>query len=294
LPGGGTRRFLQPMLYLGIAALAHGLLFLIPGRFGPSTGQDRTRGIRVRAVSETAPRAPARQPEPAIPSSPLLPPTAVADTNFSSPGGTTQGRSLIPTGPRGADGGGSSASLPAQGDGPGGESHASQTEYGAYLARLRSEGVQGWAKDTADRMRQGWKGSGKSGVGWGSGTGSGEGGTGGKGQGGGGAGTGGFLDPRVRMVVTSYPPTSIERRYTAVTYPDLKVRKTQPTAGWWNVYFQIWTDENGKMVKIVRLRPETDGAVERMFVEQVRKEIDRWKFDRTEAEILVDVRFHVE
>jgi hypothetical protein len=42
------------------------------------------------------------------------------------------------------------------------------------------------------------------------------------------------------------------------------------------------------------LRPETDGSLEKMFVDQVQKEIDRWNFDRTEAEILVDVRFYVE
>jgi hypothetical protein len=162
-------------------------------------------------------------------------------------------------------------------------------EYGEYLARLRSEGVQGWARDSAGRMQQGWKGSGKGGKGLGIGSGGGDGG------GGGGRGTGdGYLDSRVRMVVTSYPPTSIERSYTQVSYPDLKVRKHQYTSGWWNVFIQIRTDGGGNVIRTDLLRPETDGPLEKIFVEQVRREIARWSFDRTAAEINVDVRFHVE
>jgi hypothetical protein len=119
-------------------------------------------------------------------------------------------------------------------------------------------------------------------------------GSGGTGAGKGGGGGGGYLDPRVRMVVTSYPPTGIERRYTHVPYPDLKVKQHQATSGWWNVYIQIYTDRDGKIVRRSVLRPETDGPLEKMFVAQVQQEIDRWSFDRAEAEILVDVRFYVE
>jgi hypothetical protein len=42
------------------------------------------------------------------------------------------------------------------------------------------------------------------------------------------------------------------------------------------------------------LRPESDGPLEKIFVEQVRREIARWSFDRTAAEINIDVRFYVE
>ena len=96
------------------------------------------------------------------------------------------------------------------------------------------------------------------------------------------------------MVVVSYPPTSIETRYTAVPYPDLKFRKEQYTSGWWNVYFRIKTDEKGRIRRISKLRPETDGPLERIFIDQVRREIDRWTFDPVAAEIIVDVRFYVE
>ena len=105
---------------------------------------------------------------------------------------------------------------------------------------------------------------------------------------------GGYLDPRVKMIVTSYPPTSIERRHTQVSYPDLKIKKNQYTSGWWNVFIQIRTDGGGNVIRTDLLRPETDGPLEKIFVEQVLREIALWSFDRTAAEINVDVRFHVE
>jgi hypothetical protein len=96
------------------------------------------------------------------------------------------------------------------------------------------------------------------------------------------------------MVVTSYPPTGIERRYTAVPYPDLKLKMHQYTSGWWNVYIKLQTDKDGKVLYSSVLRPETDGALEKMFIEQVRLEVARWAFDPVPAEIHVDVRFYVE
>jgi len=166
-----------------------------------------------------------------------------------------------------------------------------ETEFGSYLARLKSEGVQGWAKESAGQQRQGWRGSGKAGgLGMGSGTTG-----GGKGMNPGADGTGtGYLDPRVKVVVTSYPPTGIEQRHTQVPYPDRKLKKHQFTSGWWHVYVQIHTDANGKVAQRNVLRPETNGPLERIFVEQVNQEIDKWSFDRKGAEINVDVRFFVE
>jgi len=102
------------------------------------------------------------------------------------------------------------------------------------------------------------------------------------------------MDPRVRMIVTSYPSTGIERRYTPVRYPDLKFKKHEYTSGWWNVYIEIRTDKSGKVARYDVLRPETDGDLEKQFVAQVKKEIANWSFDPAEAEIHVDVRFYVE
>jgi len=106
------------------------------------------------------------------------------------------------------------------------------------------------------------------------------------------------------MVVILYPldehgsvvvekARNVESRLRPVPYPDLKVKKSQYTSGWWNVYIEIRTGRDGKVERLDVLRPETDGALERIFVAQVRREMQRWDFDPS-AEIHVDVRFYVE
>lgn len=234
--------------------------------------------------------------EPSAPSSPranppvrqaTLPPE-VSPQQYSRIGGNTGDQSLASRQP--SAGGSGETGPPGGGDGPAGEP-AVLSEYGQYLANLRSDSVQGWAREAARAESRGWKGKGA-----GAGTGSGiAGGTKkGTGAGSGGSGGGNFLDPRIQMVVTSYPRTGIESRFTRVAYPDLKFKKSQYTSGWWNVYIQIWTDSEGGIRKLNVLRPETEGHLERQFVEQVRQEIATWRFDPVAAEILVDVRFYVE
>lgn len=102
------------------------------------------------------------------------------------------------------------------------------------------------------------------------------------------------LDPRVQMVVNSYPPTSIERNYPRVQYPSIKVDKKDYQKGWTSVYFQILTNSDGRIVDINLLRPEKPTEFERVFVEAVRSTVQTWKLDRTKAEVHVDVRFYVE
>ena len=262
---------------------------MIPSGSGAKRAETTVRGMRIRTVGETL--RPPSAPIPAVPVSrerPVPPPSVATGTGAGSGS----------PGVSGGGGGGSGAGAASTGVEGGVQGSPPIGEYGEYLARLRSEGVQGWARDSAGRMRQGWKGSGKGGKGLGTGSGGGEGGGSGVGGGGGGGGTGtgggGYLDPRVKMVVTSYPPTSIERSHTQVSYPDLKVRKQQYTSGWWNVFIQIRTDGGGNVIRTDLLRPETDGPMEKIFVDQVRREIARWSFDRTAAEINVDVRFYVE
>ena len=294
----GLRSLLQPILYVGIAGLVHGILLLIPLAGGPGKQDSQTtRGIRVRAYVD-APATPRSGPIPKETST--TPPPVTAEKNQSMVGSGVQPTASItggnPASPpgRGGRGGGSPDGEPGVGarDGTG---NPPTSEYGQYLARLRSEGVQGWARESSKSMRQGWKGTGSgTGAGWGQGSGSGGGGKGGGGGGGKGTGGGGFLDPRVQMVVTSYPPTGIERRFTAIPYPEIKIKKSNYVSGWWNVYIQIRTDANGRITRTDMLRPETDGPLEKLFVEQVTKEIARWSFDPTTAEIHVDVRFYVE
>lgn len=293
---GGVRRILQPILYVGVAALAHGLLFLIPGVGGKPEG-GRTRGVRLRVLEQpgvppTAARAPSAAPAP----SRAIPPPETVEKAYSSLGGGIVGPGKETTGVPGAgEAGRTGEAGTADRSVQGRSGSPPETEFGSYLARLKSEGVQGWAKESASQQRQGWKGTGKAGgTGTGMGTGSGTTG-GGKGANLGAGGTGtGYMDPRVKVVVTSYPPTGIEQRYTQVPYPDRKIKKNQFTSGWWNVYVQIRTDAAGKVARKNVLRPETDGPLERIFVEQVIQEIGKWSFDQREAEINVDVRFFVE
>ncbi|MFA6146617.1 MAG: hypothetical protein WC899_00205 [bacterium] len=284
MAGKGVRRVLEPALYIGVALVFHALLFLIPTGSGSKRGEAVVRGMKIRAVGEArkSPSMPV-PPSPVAPERPIPTPDRLTDTVAGSPSAGAPGRA-------GGGNGGGAASTGVEG---GAQGSPPIGEYGQYLARLRSEGVQGWARDSAGRMRQEWKGSGKGGRGLGSGSGGGEGGGSGSGGGGGSKGSG-YLDPRVRMVVTSYPPTSIERRHTQVTYPDLKVKKHQYTTGWWNVFIQIRTDGQGNVLRTDLLRPETEGPLEKIFVEQVRREIARWSFDEKAAEINVDVRFYVE
>lgn len=293
MPSRGLRSLLQPVLYVGIAALLHGLALLIPvGGVSGKPDSLTTRGIRVRTYVD-APVSPRSGSVPEEPTAP--PPSVTAGKSQSMPGsGGKPAGSIVggpPQGPPGPGGGGpgTPGGEPGSGDPP-------LSEYGQYLAKLRSEGVQGWARESSKNLRQGWKGTGSgagTGAGWGQGSGSGG---GGKGGGGGGKGTGGvgFLDPRVQMVVTSYPPTGIERGFTAIPYPEIKIKKSNYVSGWWNVYIQIRTDANGRITRYDVLRPETDGALENLFVEQVKKEVARWTFDPVPAEIHVDVRFYVE
>lgn len=295
MPSRGLRSLLQPVLYVGIAALLHGLVLLIPvGGVSGKPDSQTTRGIRIRAYVE-APASKRSGSFPKDPTTPTTPPPPVTAGNNQSTlgsggrpaGSIVGGNPARPPGP-GGGGPGAPGGEPGSGDPP-------PSEYGQYLAKLRSEGVQGWARESSKNMRQGWKGTGSGtgpGGGWGPGAGPGGGGKGG--SGGKGYGGSGYLDPRVRTVVTSYPSTGIDRRFTAVPYPEIKVKKSEYTSGWWNVYIEIRTDANGNITRYDVLRPETDGTLERLFVEQVRKEIARWSFDPTPAEIHVDVRFHVE
>jgi outer membrane biosynthesis protein TonB len=112
------------------------------------------------------------------------------------------------------------------------------------------------------------------------------------------------MDTRVNMVVTQYPVgggtgssgqgRNIEHRFRPVPYPDLKIRKSKFTAGWWNVYIELKTDASGSVTRMDVLRPETNGALEKQFVDQVKREIGKWTFNAEETEIHVDVRFYVE
>jgi outer membrane biosynthesis protein TonB len=102
------------------------------------------------------------------------------------------------------------------------------------------------------------------------------------------------LDSRVQMVVNSYPATSIERTYSFVQYPDLKVKKKDYQKGWMSVYFEIDVDNRGRIEELELIRPRIPNELEQLFVDAVIETIRAWRFDRKKTEIHVDVRFFVE
>lgn len=119
-----------------------------------------------------------------------------------------------------------------------------------------------------------------------------------RGQGLQGAGEGkeGYLDPRIRVKVVSYPPTSIEGAFPPIPYPDLRFHQSQLTAGICRVYYRVWTDGSGRVVRDQIKSPATREERERYapFVEAVTSEVAVWPFDRVKAEVHVDVLFEIE
>jgi hypothetical protein len=303
------RSVLQPVLFVGIASILHGILFLIPSGGPGKRDTEMTRGMRVktyvdgpRAAMPAAPRAPERVQDAATP-------TVPADMGHSIPGADVARSGAAGGGSQGDQGGPRGAAGPSQGQTVGSGGPATESEFGQYLAHLRSDDVQGWARQSAKASRQGWKGSAAGSGGWaaGAGTGSGSGAGSGKGSGRGRGGTAGeaILDPRVRMVIIQYPigesgqaevgkGRNIENRLRPVPYPDLKVKQSRFTSGWWNVYIELWTTKDGQIARYNVLRPETNGPLERIFVDQVKRELQQWAFEPGASEVHVDVRFYVE
>ncbi|HQU13304.1 MAG TPA: hypothetical protein PKV70_03565, partial [Thermodesulfobacteriota bacterium] len=164
MAGKGVRRVLEPALYIGVALSFHALLFLIPSGSGSKRGEATVRGMRIRTVGE------ARK----SPSPPFSPRPVSADPLGGTSSGATGTGAGSPS-PGASGGGGDGGGAASDGVEVGAQGSPPIGEYGEYLARLRSEGVQGWARDSAGRMRQGWKGSGKGGKGLWIGSGGGDG-----------------------------------------------------------------------------------------------------------------------
>ncbi|WP_025321260.1 hypothetical protein [Deferrisoma camini] len=120
----------------------------------------------------------------------------------------------------------------------------------------------------------------------------------GAGPGGAGAGPGeeGYLDPRIRVTVVSYPPTSIEELHPPISYPDLRFHRRELQKGICRVWYRVWTDRTGRIVKTQLKAPASREEQELYapFVDAVVKSVESWPFERREAEIHVDVLFEIE
>lgn len=106
----------------------------------------------------------------------------------------------------------------------------------------------------------------------------------------------GYVDPRIRVKVVSYPPTGIEDRYAPIPYPDLRVKRRELEAGICRVYYRVWVDGQGEIVRTQLKSPDTPAAQKQYapFVDAVTRTVSRWPFDRTAAEIHIDVLFEIE
>jgi hypothetical protein len=154
-----------------------------------------------------------------------------------------------------------------------------------FLAMIRSEKYQSRLKEIEEERRQMWKGGGVSskdlnGLNNGSGL--------------DGKFKQGYLDPRIKVVIVSYPSTSIERNYPPIIYPDLQVKKHELQSGWCNVVVRIYTDNRGSIRSQDVLRPRGEGKREKLFLDHTLESIKNWRFDSRKAEIMIDVRYFVE
>lgn len=110
------------------------------------------------------------------------------------------------------------------------------------------------------------------------------------------AGKGGYLDPRIRTKVVSYPPTSVETSHPPIPYPDLRFHREELQAGICRVWYRVWTDRTGRVVKSQLKAPSTRADLARYapFVKAVEESVAQWPFDRAEAEVHIDVLFEIE
>ncbi len=118
----------------------------------------------------------------------------------------------------------------------------------------------------------------------------------GAGDPGAGSGAEGYLDPRIRVTVVSYPPTGIEEAHPPIPYPDLRFHRSQLQAGICRVWYRVWTDRQGRIVRRQLKAPASAADRRRYapFVEAVTRSVEEWPFDAREAEIHVDVLFEIE
>ncbi len=161
MDGRGLRSILQPVFYVGVAAILHGLLLLVPAGGPGKRDAATTRGLRVKAFVErhgavlptprvSVPEAPSppREREKAPP-----PPEAVRAKYYSALGTRTASGESADIGVK------DSGARPQEAGAPS-EKPLGQKEYEAYLKALQSAGAQERARQGAQRSRAGLGGAG--------------------------------------------------------------------------------------------------------------------------------------
>ncbi len=267
-------------LGLVLAAFLHLVLFWGPDvRYQPALEEARVRRVMVAVPyqpvapppppprREAAPAAPAPSPAPAPMPRPAPTAPQVGSADIQRPGLPEPVRTEV---------GQATGGTPPKTPDPGRTAPAGPDEWSAVFAELESrhhalnaEAAREAALAAEARGRQG-QGEDR--------------------------GEAGFLDPRIRMKVVSYPPTSMDSAHPAVGYPDLRFHRAQLQAGICRVYYRVWTDGRGRVVRRQIKTPDTKEALALYgpFVEAVTSSVDEWPFDSVEAEVHVDVLFEIE
>lgn len=103
------------------------------------------------------------------------------------------------------------------------------------------------------------------------------------------------LDKRIRMTVVSYPPTSVEKKFPQVPYPDIGVARSRLEAGICRVYYRVWVNGAGEIVRDEVKSPSTpeDRKKYEPFIMAVKDSVADWQFDQVEAQVHVDVLFEI-
>lgn len=104
-----------------------------------------------------------------------------------------------------------------------------------------------------------------------------------------------LLDSRIRMSVVSYPPTAVEKKFQPVTYPDLRLKRSQLEAGICRVYLRFWVSDAGKVVRSEVKTPSDAASQEKYepFITAVKNSVATWYFEPVEAQVHVDVLFEI-
>jgi hypothetical protein len=104
-----------------------------------------------------------------------------------------------------------------------------------------------------------------------------------------------LLDRRVQMIVKSYPPTSIEESFDYIRYPEIIIKRSNFQTGWCQVYLVLNIDGRGNISSSTIKRPrEEEMAQFETLIRAVKSAVGGWRFDSTQTEVHVDVRFYVE
>lgn len=273
-------------LGLFLALVAHALLFWGSDvSYRPALEELRVRRVLLAQPYRAAAPPPAPQVPPAPPDRPPLPAAAptpapelarvpVPSPAPPAPGGGDRVREGI-TAPVTTDAGLSVAAAPREEPSGGLAPAGSADEWAALFAELQARGREIAAQDVLHRAET------EAAVAH---------------PGGREAGEGGYLDPRIRTRVVSYPPTSVETSHPPIAYPDLRFHREELQAGICRVWYRVWTDRSGRVARTRLKAPSTPAELARYapFVEAVKGSVDRWVFDRTEAEVHVDVLFEIE